>query len=732
MRLPRMLLGLVFLLVLMLPAGASAQGSCPNEGLRETQGSAFLPDCRAYELVSPADKNGGDVLSAPLRTRASTSGDAVGFTSFAGFGDVKGTNIAVEYVAQRGPDGWGIHAITPQQEPYSVFIPTPGNQASFDELSGDLSQGVVYAPHPLTSGGADVENVAKVPNFYRRSDILAGPPGSYQLVSASVNPLAPFFAFESSMYLAGTSEDFKHILFESKNDLTPEATGEEWKLYEWEDGTLRLAGILPEGGAAERSQAGRGARSFAYTESMVARDGSRVFFTIPSSEEPGVAAATEDGAIYLRENHTRTIQLNVNERTQPPGADPNGPQSAELWYATPDGSQVFFTTAEDLTNEDNNGIGPDISKKDVDLYRYDVNAPTGHHLTLLSHDPEGKADGGVKEVLGTTPNGSYVYFRDEQGGLPPAVYVWHNGTVRLVGNEETFPSDLDERGSWARHATVTLDVVGSSVRVTAGGALVYETDSPQTSYDTTEPANRHCSYDIFTTPPSSHCAEVYVYEPAANRVVCVSCNPSGASPTGDAVFNLQADIGAGGTVIDQQLSHVITNDGAHIFFDTQDSLVPQDTNGHWDVYEFDVATGGVHLISTGQAASDSIFLDASPDGSNVFFTTRQRLLSADIDGSVDLYDARVGGGIAGQDQSAAAGCVGDTCQGSPGSPPAAPVSPASLALSGAGNLPPAVGGIAKKAKHVVKKKPKKKVHGKHRKAKRARRSGKSASRRLGR
>ena len=91
------------------------------------------------------------------------------------------------------------------------------------------------------------------------------------------------------------------------------------------------------------------------------------------------------------------------------------------------------------------------------------------------------------------------------------------------------------------------------------------------------------------------------------------------------------------------------NNGSHVFFDTAESLVPQDTNGKVDVYEWEEdgagsckeARGCLSLITSGQDSLNSFFLDSSENGSNVFFGTHAQLVPQDTDAEGDLYDARI-------------------------------------------------------------------------------------------
>jgi hypothetical protein len=188
--------------------------------------------------------------------------------------------------------------------------------------------------------------------------------------------------------------------------------------------------------------------------------------------------------------------------------------------------------------------------------------------------------------------------------------------------------------------------------------------------------------------------EVYLYDSQSESLVCASCRRDGGTALGE------AQIGERGKTEDNEnwWARSVVDDGT-VFFDTPDPLLAADVNHARDVYSYHA--GHLTLITPG-TGPESVFSEVSPDGSNVFFTTAARLVGQDQDSTIDLYDARVGGGLASQNPIAAPVCAGEGCRGVTAVPPPPPLA-GSEALTGVGNLGPLVSlkpAVKKKAKPV--------------------------------
>lgn len=634
----------------------SETSDCPNESWREREGQTELPECRAYELVSRLNPSGSHSTNVGINTQlfqAAQSGDAVSFPSSNATDDAVSSPGTLQYLAARGTAGWNVHPITPPQQAANTFELILGLPGYRSELSPDLSTGVFISDRLL---GPDGQNVSGVQNLYLRDDLLSPEGNSYQLLTDSVAPQTGGEKIKT--YLAATSADFSHVLFESRLALLPEAEGlpegpEDWKLYEWIAGSgVRLVGVLPasQGGEPTIAQAGAGARSHDFTQPAMSRDGSRVVFTTPPWDFPSELEA-RGGTLYLRDDQgtpstadDTTVQVNASEKTNgsgPGGTDPAGPQPARFWDATPDLSQIFFTSTVALTDDAPTGE-PNVPK----LYRFDVDAAEGHHLTLLSvdHEPgDGTSDAG-DGVLGVSEDGSYVYFAGPnqlQAGGPTApaerIFVWHDGEIREVGGINAgfeLKRLLGTEGvGWG------FNILPKWSRLTPDGRrLVF----------VTEGTNELAGYNQgsgCSEGATSGCSEVYAYEATDSgpgSLQCASCNQTGAPTTHDADYFAWRGLLLGtGTY----LNRAQTAGGRLVLFSTAERLVAADRNNRTDAYSFNAATGAVQLVSSGTGSGDAYFMDASGSGKDLFFVTSQSLLPSDGDENVDVYDARIGGGL---------------------------------------------------------------------------------------
>lgn len=646
------------------------------------------PDGRRWELVSPAVKLGNDAIAESSRTRAAAAEApglpmAVTFASLGGFADVQGTGISTEYMAQRtarpGTSGWTTHAITPAQQSLTIAGAAQSLDPLYEgDMSADLTKGVFRAWSPLTAA----PNVSEVENLYTREDLRTPGAGAYLLLTDAAAPLPPIFAGNQRPYLAAASEDFSHVLLESRQRLVPGATRGNVMLYKADDGVVRL--LAPAAGcpggqtpAAPCSAAGAGTSGLHRTARTLSADGSRALVTSPVTNTGNVSSSTGAEASRLYELDDRGTATTADDLTLPVSASekspPDTPQSATFQTASTDGERVFFTSREQLTDAPGSG-----------LYLWQRDPPPGAgHLTLVG--PYGV------DVLGASEDGRRVYFVADAQPIPggphideDGVFLWDDatgppgGTLSFVGGIGFGDANANVDGTpWnliPQVSRVTPDGRTLLFEVSDGGGLA--------------PRRLHgsCPQGNPNAVSNARCSELYLYRaadstPLAPDVVCVSCGPANVAPGANALVNVRD--GAGASQVTWHLSRALSADGTRVFFSTAAALVPGDVNGRADAYEYDVASGTAHLLSSGTDTADAWFLDASASGSDAFFVTRQRLVGWDVDQSYDVYDARVGGGFP-DPPDPPAPCAGDACHGGQHAPPPPPAI-ASPAFAGVGN-----------------------------------------------
>jgi len=646
---------------------------------------------RGWELVSPSDKGGKDVIAETSRTHAVTRAapgllPAVAFASLGGFADAIGGGIATEYLAQRtaqpGTSGWTTHAITPPQQPMSVTAVAQQLDPAYEMFAADLSKAVFRAWSPVT----DAPNVAEVENLYAREDLRTPGAGAYRLLTSASELLPPIELGSQRPFFAAASEDLAHVLFESRLPLTPDATGGNPMLFKADGDALRL--IAPAGGcpggpvpASPCSAAGLGALALRQTRDVLSADGSRVILTSPVTGPGNISSGAHPSRLYQLDDRGTTttaddalVQLNASEL-----AVPEEPAAARFQAASADGARVYFTSTERLTEDAPVGGG---------LYLWERQASASEPIGDLRPIAPGGTD---TLALGASRDGRSIYFAAPGqllAGGPPvdeaAVYLWRQdasgdgGTTSFVG-ALSFADARPNANVSAWH------VRARTSRVTPDGRTLLLEVSDEAGMGAGHDHGACASNPNGTS--TGRCAQLYVYRaeastPLAPAVACASCQPSGA-PTGANAL-LSARVGAGAAQLTAHLSHALSDDGRRVFFSSAAPLVPGDANGTVDAYEYDVPSGTVRLLSSGSDPADSWFLDASADGEDAFFVTREQLVGWDVDRAYDLYDARVGGGFP-EPPALTAGCSGDGCRGvAHAAPPFASLGSATLLL------PPAV------------------------------------------
>jgi hypothetical protein len=670
---------------------------CANADRRSELHAQFLPDCRAYEMVSPVDKNGGNVIPMYSRTRAADDGNALSFISPTASDLSSGTEFASDFLAERtgqlGTTGWITHGITPLQDPLTAEKVFGAQPLYVGEMSSDLTKGVYLATEQLH--GYESANAVGIMNLYLRQDLRASGAGTYVHLTEPFAPRQPSFdPTDDKETLRGASQDFTKVVFDATVALTADAPdNHQVKAYESvSDGTLRLAGRIPTTGdfcddsngpvcepAQQSNPSPPNINKGVRASHIVSPDGSHVLFSVPGPS----------GGVFVRINGTSTVKLNASEKPVPDGPGVNH----NFWAASVDGSRVFFDTDEQLREEDEDSA--------IDFYMYDFDRPSGDRLTLVSKDSE--LDGNVADTsyaIGASDTGDYFYFWSNDRLVPsssssgaPGIYVWHEGDLSYIGSEFGGAAALQSNSLTA--ATDESEII-QQVRVTPDGTRLLFSANRLAEFE----GHGFSGYenvvpDIAGFGCAHGCTEYLLYDADEEKLKCVTCNPHEAPSIRPEIYPFselgeisERGVAAGSDHINRPLS----DDGQFLFFNTIEALVPRDTNGVIDAYEFDTQSNQFALLSTGTSPLPSYFVEASPSGDDVFIATNQALSSRDLDTARDFYDVRIGGGLP-EPAAVPAPCAGDSCLASPRQAPP----------------PPAIGSQAQQPRPGTKACPKKKI-----------------------
>jgi hypothetical protein len=604
---------------------------CANERFRRGP-SGQLPDCRAYELVTPSDTDGrvptatvwGETRPSSPVLLAAADGESVAFATEGGaLPGIGGGGFHDAYLARRGSDGWSTEFIglggQQAQEPYAAGLSADHGYSFWDVggFKGSLVEGGL--------GGG-----------FHRAFYLRRPTGAIEPVG--IGSLGVDVTAQGRFISPGGG----HVIFTSKRHLEPDAppVGVEGIYDRLPGGSTRVVSLLPGNLPPALGAEFLGASA----------DGSAVAFEVKEGSEP---------TIYLRRDDARTLRV----------------ASGNVVFAglSEDGGRIFYLEEGDLFALDTvTGVVAEIG--------------SGGETTVVNVAAAGSRAYFVSPVVLTGSE------RNQQGAEPSPggenLYVWDAGSgavryVATVGEGDVvgeappvggFERPIAGLGLWTSDAVAaeTTQFVGpandSSRTDPSGDVLVFQSHAKLTAYG------------------NEGQAEVYRYDAIDGSLLCISCNPSGARPDGSARLEspYAPQLRSVPPVNAVSLIENISLGGRRIVFESSDALAPGDVDGVGDVYEWEAfgvgsceeQAGCVQLISSGHGSRSSYLYGASADGRDVLFWTADQLVSRDVSTAPSIYDAREGGGF--PEPAAPPPCRQDGCQGSSASGPSL-ATPASAA-----------------------------------------------------
>ncbi|HEV3323508.1 MAG TPA: hypothetical protein VG147_15090 [Solirubrobacteraceae bacterium] len=673
---------------LIAPCIASAVGDATEQQCGvETEASpgyhTYLPDCRAYELVTPPYKEGGVVLDEPGAIAVDGSRVIVGAGgAFAGADNywfaLDRNPDAIAYELDRSAGGWQPSALVPPAEeyPYSTLMAVSANDGA--TLWGAQRTGGIFHEdiYLRTGGGAsEFHRVGPAtPSNEKGEALLAGyalsPSEELGFAGGSQDLSRSFFEIESS------KEGVRKV-HNGLNDLwTGDTTGPAGKsLYEYdysgtEDREPTLVGVRNDGPLDGHSHVNEGAEliSDCGTELGSGTSGSAYNAVSASGESVFFGALACAGGppvneLYARIGGEHTVAL--SEPVLPGGAagacatgEPcHGAEAKEGVFegADEDGSRVFFLSAQPLVNG--------APAEGMKLYEERLEgASVAEVIDIANVGVDAGIDPEVQGVVRVSENGERVYFvakgkltggdrvagrEPEQGEPAPGadnLYVWepepaHPGTHRRV-----FVATLltpGEEASLRAEETGEAEGIERQAHNTYASEeteIVHEFEAGEIGFE----AARELLLD------SELRAADFVEHALGTR------GPFGTVNEDNSVWE----------VADHRPAQT-TTDGGFLVFLSSGKLTPGDSSGVPQLFEFDAEDESLTRVSVGAEGPTSGNVDTfqdsphipapqlggvdlptaadtglaiSEDGSRVFFTSAENLSPLAEEHATNVYE----------------------------------------------------------------------------------------------
>jgi hypothetical protein len=405
---------------------------CPNQTVRQQTGAAYLPDCRAYELVSPEDA-GGTVLftggpQSPYASNPPRLAFVGQFAAIPGAGRNPINTLGDLYIASRGASGWSSRYVGPSSEEAGCVGGRPivsgtgfatsiqndvmadpglnriidwnlGNPMEcFNGIMGslnfyDLNTAALgsNAPYVWNANGDFLDrwptSVADVPGSEANLSCPQNPAIHPYPPDAPVTIPVPYFC---STYV-DASKDLNHFVFSTQSGLygqggLTEAPGSAYD-NDTANNTLKLISELPGGGPIGQEPGAKAGPEELIQFPAISADGSHILMgtaTKPAckqldyplksaAELPLCPIITQPTHLYMRVNAAVTYDVSAGKAVKYIGA-------------TPDATKVYFTSDEQLSGDD--------TDQSTDLYMWSENggAPQLTRVSAGAPNPAGNTD----------------------------------------------------------------------------------------------------------------------------------------------------------------------------------------------------------------------------------------------------------------------------------------------------------------------------------------------------